>query len=96
VPVLPGVRELLEQGVAPGGTHRNLNNVADSVRWHHDLTQQERILLCDAQTSGGLMIAVGQDRLPSLLSELEVASVPCAAVIGEIIEGQPSYIEVTP
>lgn len=96
VPVLPGTWELLDQGVAPGGTHRNLSSVADTVRWHHDLTQREQLLLCDAQTSGGLMIAVSQDRLAALLSELQAHGVPTTAVIGEIIEGQPSHIEVTP
>jgi selenide,water dikinase len=96
VPVLPGVWELLEQGVAPGGTHRNLSSVADSVRWHHDLTAQEQLLLCDAQTSGGLMIAVAPDKLERLLSELGVAGVPTRAVIGEITEGPVGQIEVTP
>jgi len=96
VPVLPGTWELLGQGVAPGGTHRNLSSVADTVRWHHDLTEQEQLLLCDAQTSGGLMIAVASDRLPALLSELQANNVPVVSVIGEITEGLPSEIQVTP
>lgn len=96
VPVLPGTWELLDQGVAPGGTHRNLSSVADTVHWHHDLTQREQLLLCDAQTSGGLMIAVAPDKLVALISELEAHGVPNAAVIGEITEGLPNQIQVTP
>ena len=96
VPVLPGAWELLEQGVAPGGTHRNLSSVADTVRWHPDLTQRDQLLLCDAQTSGGLMIAVAQEKLAALLSELGANEVATRAVIGDITSGQPSQIEVTP
>ena len=40
VPVLPGTRDLLERGVAPGGTHRNVSSVNDAVNWHADLTGQ--------------------------------------------------------
>ena len=96
VPVLPGTWDLLDQGVAPGGTHRNLSSVADTIRWHPDLTQREQLLLCDAQTSGGLMIAVAQEKLAALLSELGANEVATRAVIGEITSGQPSQIEVTP
>ncbi len=96
VPVLPGTWELLDQGIAPGGTHRNLESVADCARWHPDLTQREQLLLCDAQTSGGLLIAVASNRLEVLLTELQRPGVPCAAVVGEITEGQPSQIRVLP
>jgi selenide,water dikinase len=96
VPVLPGTWELLDQGIAPGGTHRNLQSVADCARWHPDLTQGQQLLLCDAQTSGGLLIAVARNRLETLLSELQHPDVPCAVVVGEITEGQPSQIRVTP
>ena len=95
VPVLPGTWELLERGVVPGGTHRNLQSVADSIRWHDGFTEQQQLLVCDAQTSGGLLISVPGARLESLLSELESAGVPVRSVIGEIIEGSPGEIQVT-
>ena len=96
VPVLPGTWELLDQHIAPGGTHRNLHSVADSARWHQDLTEREQLLLCDAQTSGGLLIAVARDKVEALLAELEVAGVHDTAVVGEITEGPQSLIQVTP
>jgi selenide,water dikinase len=68
VPVLPGVAELLEQGVAPGGTHRNQAGVEDCVDWDESLTEDDKLLLCDAQTSGGLLISVPEARLPQLLA----------------------------
>ena len=96
VPVLPGAWELLDQGVAPGGTHRNLKGVADTVQWHPSLTQREQLLLCDAQTSGGLLISVAKNKLARLLEELKAAGVEEAAVIGEITAGPAGQILALP
>ena len=96
VPVLPGAWELLDQGVAPGGTHRNLHSVAGSAQWHPDLSEREQLLLCDAQTSGGLLISVPAERKDALLSELQAAGVTVAAVVGEITEGPVGQIQVVP
>lgn len=95
VPVLPGAWELLDQGVAPGGTHRNRQSVADAVSWHPDLTEREQLLLCDAQTSGGLMISVASDQTEALLSELQASGVS-GAVLGEITEGPEGQIKAIP
>ncbi len=96
VPVIPGARELLDSGVAPGGTHRNLASVQDSVNWHGDLSEQDHLLLCDAQTSGGLLIAVSQDKEKELLSELAAEGVEGATVVGRITEGPEGQINVVP
>jgi selenide, water dikinase len=95
VPVLPGTWELLDQGVAPGGTHRNRQSVADAVQWHPDLTEREQLLLCDAQTSGGLLISVARDKKEALLSELQVSGAS-GTVIGEITEGPAGQIKAVP
>jgi selenide,water dikinase len=86
VPVLEGARELLEKGIAPGGTHRNLDSVAEVVRWHPDLDEETRLLLCDAQTSGGLLISVAPERLDELIRELKAGDVQTTAVIGGIVD----------
>ena len=96
VPVLPGTWDLLEQGVVPGGTHRNLEAVADTVQWDREMTEQQQLLLCDAQTSGGLLISVAETKLDDLLSQLAVSDVPVAAVIGEITLGPSGKIQVIP
>lgn len=96
VPVLPGTWDLLDQGVAPGGTHRNLHSVADTVQWHHDLTEREQLLLCDAQTSGGLLIAVSSDKRDALLTELEKIGSMCAAVVGQVIGASEGQIKAVP
>jgi len=96
VPILPGTWDLLKQGIVPGGTYRNLHGVADSVGWHPDMTEEQQLLLCDAQTSGGLLISVPEARLEPLLSAMKSAGVPVAAVIGKITEGPPGRIQVFP
>ena len=96
VPVLPGAWDLLDQGVAPGGTHRNLQSVADTVQWHPDLTEREQLLLSDAQTSGGLLISVAGEKKDALVAELKALGTLSAAVIGEITEGPPGRIQVVP
>lgn len=86
VPVLDGVRDLLDRGVAPGGTRRNLESTLGAVAWDPSLTEEERLLMCDAQTSGGLLISVPGERAGELLGELEEGGVETRAVVGSIDE----------
>ena len=96
IPVLSGVNALLTQGVAPGGTHRNLSGVDAITRWHPHLSDEDKLLLCDAQTSGGLLIALAAEKVNSLLSDLNVRGVADAQVVGEITESPEPGIEVLP
>lgn len=98
IPVIDGVSALLAEGIAPGGTHRNLESIAELVHWHPDIDDQTRILLADAQTSGGLLIAVPPAKLDALLDALAHAGVQTRAVIGEIApqNALPALIQVTP
>ena len=70
VPILPGALELARQGEVPGGSHRNLTDLADDVTWAAQVDEATRLLLCDAQTSGGLLISVAADRCDALCAEL--------------------------
>ena len=82
--------------MAPGGTHRNQAGVEDYVEWDDALTDDDRLLLCDAQTSGGLLISVPEARLPQLLAALESRSVATRAVIGSVSSGRAGQVSVTP
>jgi selenide,water dikinase len=95
VPVIEGVQELLEMGIAPGGTHRNLESLDGVVDWHEDITDQTQILLADAQTSGGLLIAVAPEKKDALLEALEDVGVQTRAVIGEILARDPKGAAIT-
>ncbi len=94
VPVLPGTWDLLERGTIPGGTFRNMSGVEDTVDWAENLTEKQQLLMCDAQTSGGLLIAVPEDKLDQLLSELEISGVETRAIVGEITAGNTGRIKV--
>ena len=100
VPILGGARELLEEGIAPGGTHRNLDSLEGLVRWDSTVDDLTRLLLCDAQTNGGLLISVPAEKLDRLLKELGASGVQTTAVVGEIVEsgslGDGHILEVLP
>ncbi len=95
VPLLRGVMDLAKQGVAPGGTLRNLASLGPLVTWDESVTQEMKIVLSDAQTSGGLLISVPSDKLDDLLKELASHGVQVAAVVGEIVDGEAGAVRVT-
>ena len=97
VPQIDGAWELVQRGVSPGGTGRNLDSVDPVTAWGPGVDHAMKLLLSDAQTSGGLLISVAADRLDHLLKELASAGVEGAAVIGEVVEreqGDGRLIEV--
>ncbi len=94
VPVLEAARGYVARGIAPGGTHANLRFLAGHVSFEDDVSKEERLLLADAQTSGGLLIAIAEDRLPVLLAALGARAAPSASVVGEITEREPARIRV--
>jgi len=93
VPILPGALELAESNRFPGGSVRNLNDIGEGVSFPEDLPEHRRLLLADAQTSGGLLMAVSDDVLPGLLEKVH-GRTPVAAVIGRIEEGPPGRIQI--
>ena len=95
VPVFPGTRKLLAEGVVPGGTYRNMDGVAKSTDWGESLTEEDRLLLCDAQTSGGLLISVPAERLDLLIAELKKTDSLATSVVGEITDGPVGRISVS-
>jgi len=80
LPLLSRALELAREGVVPGGTRRNLEEAV--VEWDSSLTEAERMICADAQTSGGLLIAIPESRAEVLVAALEAVGTPVAAVIG--------------
>jgi selenide,water dikinase len=93
VPLLPGARALAEAGHVPGGTKRNLADLASHVAFAPSVDDVARTLLGDSQTSGGLLISIPGDRVAALLHEM-AGRAPVAAVIGSVRAGAPGRIEV--
>lgn len=85
IPVLDGAKELARQGFVPGGTYRNISYVYDYSNIE-ELDEIEQVILCDPQTSGGLLFACDashRDELEQLL--------PGVAIIGYTTE-QPKIV----
>jgi selenide, water dikinase len=92
VPLLPGTLALAERGIVPSGTHSNHDFVSPHVDWG-SLTESEQLVLADAQTSGGLLITIGQDRAPALAEALQARGIT-GFEIGSIRSGEPGWIGV--
>jgi len=94
LPVLEHARQMAEEGMVPGGTARNLEAASPVTTYDADVTPAERILLSDAQTSGGLLLAVRPDRLEELLAALKQEGTLAMAVIGRLVEGAVGSVQV--
>ena len=94
VPILEGVRELAAGDVIPGGTIDNLAFVSPHVDWSPDRSRVDQVILADAQTSGGLLIAVPARYAESLIEKLQIAGVDEAAVIGRFCNAGDGRIAV--
>lgn len=94
VPLVPGTRELAERAVVPGGTRRNFDAAAPDVSWGVGLLEEDQLIMCDAQTSGGLLMSVPADKVDALVSGL-AAKGALGAVIGEVIAHGSVAIEIS-
>lgn len=95
VPILAGARELAAGGSVPGGSERNKASLDRDVNYDEAIDEVDQILLCDAQTSGGLLFAVDPSKAADLVSGLTAAGV-LAAEIGEFGAAPEGKIEVLP
>ncbi|WP_407271274.1 selenide, water dikinase SelD [Radiobacillus sp. PE A8.2] len=93
VPVLPRVKELAESGSVPGGTKNNFAHVKDSVTFAASMDQMDQWILCDAVTSGGLLIAVAEQEADALVKEMQANGVD-AKMIGVVTEQNRGQIIV--
>jgi len=93
VPILPRVRELAEAGFIPGGTKNNYAHLQGAVTFADGIDQIDQWILCDAVTSGGLLISAHAEDADALLEELQAAGVE-ASMIGETTQDQAGYLLV--
>lgn len=96
VPVLREVVELAAQDVVPGGTKRNLAFAQELVDFDAAVDPVQRLILADAQTSGGLLVAVAPERTEDLQRALHANGVPVCADIGVITDDSSGRIRVVP
>jgi selenide,water dikinase len=96
VPVIAEAWDLVRQGVAPGGTHRNLAYLEGQLVLSGKITKEQLLVLADAQTSGGLLISVPVAKTELLAQALHQAGVPIVAEVGEIIADGENKIWLEP
>lgn len=92
VPLLPDVSSLVEAGCAPGGSTRTLANALDSGWFDPGNTDPvTQLLLADAQTSGGLLLAVADEDADGVVAQLRARGDDAAAV-GALVDGEPGTV----
>ena len=94
VPLLPGALELTSAGYVSGGTRNNMAYLEDWAAFSPEVPESVAVLLQDAQTSGGLLLATSSP--DALVAELGRRGAAIAAVIGRVTSGQAGHIEVRP
>jgi selenide,water dikinase len=85
VPYFPEVIEFAQQGLCPAGLYRNREFYSDRVKFAAELPEYMRLVLFDAQTSGGLLISLAPEKAQLLLEKLHEAALKDATIIGEIV-----------
>lgn len=96
VPVMDEVWPLIKAECVPAGSEANKKFADEFAQWHGDIEDSVRLALCDAQTSGGLLIATPAEKAEQMLFTLREAGVDSATLIGEIAEGPACCIYVDP
>ena len=94
VPQIPGAYELAAAGAIPGGTKNNMDFVSKIVTWANNIPEIMKIMLCDAQTSGGLLVALPEALAPEYIHKLWQEHQINGVKIGRILVGEKPGIKV--
>ena len=94
VPVLEAAWKYGRQDTWPGGTRKNRAWLADKVDFAEGVDEVTQFMLCDAMTSGGLLISISEARLQDLLAVLRTHETLAAAVIGDCTDDHPGIVRV--
>ena len=82
--MIQGVFELAQRGLIPSGTKKNLDFVSPSVDFSKNISDEQKYIAADAQTSGGLLISVAKDKAEALQQALKEQNTLAAAIVGQI------------
>ncbi|MFC1729281.1 selenide, water dikinase SelD, partial [candidate division KSB1 bacterium] len=94
VPQIDGTLEYCKKGNIPGGTWNNKQFLNGRVSFPANLSEEEQLILYDAQTSGGLLISLPSGKADSFEKSLKEAGISGTARIGEVVDGPSGTIEV--
>jgi selenide,water dikinase len=90
VPLLSQAAVLAQHGFVTGASHRNWASYGSEVQLPANMSEWQRHLLTDPQTSGGLLIAVAPERGQSILGTIRDAGYPSACIVGHTVQGDPA------
>ena len=93
VPIIPAARSYVELGIAPGGTRANMKFLEEWVDYQSTVQATEKLLLCDAQTSGGLLACVSKDQKIEIMDGMRLSGID-AVIVGQIVEEGVGRIRV--
>jgi selenide,water dikinase len=94
IPLIQGVYELAQKGFIPGGTKRNLDYVSSQINFSKNISQEQQYILADAQTSGGLLISVSQEKADELVKILNINKCLSSSIIGKVYNPAESTIYI--
>lgn len=89
VPLMQHAPAMAQQDAFPGAVPRNLESYGQDVDFDAAMPTWQQHLLVDPQTSGGLLLAVAADQADAVLQLVQAAGCSKAAVIGQLVEGEP-------
>jgi len=86
VPLIANTYLIIDEGCIPGASFRNLEFVENDSHFADDLDYNLKMIACDAQTSGGLLMCVPEKSVKTILTDLNEAGLTSSAVIGKVIK----------
>lgn len=94
VPVLEGAHKLAAEGIIPGGSKSNHSWLAGNVLYPKSMPLEEQLVLCDAITSGGLLVSIPENEANEFIANLHEAGMSNAAIVGAVTEKREKTIYV--
>ena len=92
IPIMPEAKEMADMGIIPAGTYNNMSYLKSKVKYTQEL--DDNIVLYDAQTSGGLLIAVSSKDALKLLERLKDAGYEYSSIVAQIYEKEENILVV--
>jgi selenide,water dikinase len=96
IPFLSAARRLAGRGVAPDGSRVNVRNLKPRTALAAGVTEDDVLLLCDAQTSGGLLVALPEESAEIYVARCRQRGALSAAVVGQVLERGDTLLRVKP
>jgi len=94
IPILEGARQLAAQGIAPDGSRVNVRNLTPRTEVAAGVTPDDMLLLCDAQTSGGLLVALAPQDAEPYAERCRRQGAAVAKVVGRVVEAGTQRLRV--